>query len=743
MNTVFYILLFFLEQVDSTNKIVNYSSKNIVYYPIENRIVLLDSARVSYADIEVEADSIEYDIKTKLLSAYKNVYFLTTTDKVDGIELHYNLSSKRGFMHKANTTVENGFVNGRQIWLIKEKTLEIVDGYYTTCDHDPPHYYFYARKSKVLLGNTAIAQGVVLKIHGIPCAAVPFWFFPISKERKSGLLPFKFGQSSAEGRYAKGVSYYLVINDYADMTFALDVMEKKGFQPKMEAIYIVNPFARGQILASYIHELDTKRGRYSLNAQHRSQFLFQSYLEAYVDFQSDQSYLPDYAETRAQWLKKELYSQISLNRDFKEIGRTSLLVERRQDFEHSFLEWKLPNITINFYRIPIFSDWSVTPGISFANSQKRYDSTANNPMEQYYSVRSYSGRFSLANPKTFLGAFDLPISVGYKEVNDKYGDSINIQNRTLNANTGLSSSQTILQALNISEGFGYNHAIMFTDITQANVLYNFNINSNITLFRVFGFEHFGLENILHRVTPSIGLNLTPQTKPYRLWGTPRFDTTPKAANVGLAIKNFFQGKLRKSDEKKDIATMIFQSNYDLNSKNLSPLAFNSDLYIIRETNAQLITNIILTYPWGKRPLNRARISAFSINSNFNYSFTKKDTIKKEEQGIRLTLNHFLTAILTTNSDGDTTLVTQSNMLNGAISLLPTGWSIDFTTGFNFKEKKVTDYNFSIWKDLHCWEAFININRFGTQWTYDFKVRIKKIPDVTVGKGILGFILPLQ
>lgn len=726
-------------QVDSTNKVVNYSSKNIVYYPNENRIVLLDSARVSYADIEVEADSIEYDIKTKMLSAYKNVHFLTTTDKVDGIELYYNLSTKRGLMHKAKTAVIDGFFEGSEIWLIKEKTLEVMHGYYTTCDRNPPHYHFYGRQLKVFLNDIVIAQPVVLKIGKIPVMAAPFWFFPISKERKSGLLPFKFGQSSVEGRYAKGISYYLVINDYADATFVLDVMEKKGFQPKMEAIYIVNPFARGQILASYIHELDTKRGRYSLNAQHRSQFLFQSYLEAYVDFQSDQSYLPDYAETRAQWLKKELYSQISLNRDFKEIGRTSLLVERRQDYENSTLEWKLPNIAINFYRIPIFADWSITPGVSFANTQKQYDSTVNDPHERTYSVRSFGGRFSLANPKTFLGAFDLPISVGYKEVNDKYGDSVNVRNRTLNANTGLSSSQTILQALNISEGFGYNHAITFTDITQAGVLYNFNINSNITLFRVFGFERLGLENILHRVTPSIGLNLTPQTTPYRLWGTPRFDTTPQAANVGLAINNFFQGKLRKSDEKKDIATMIFQSNYDLNAKSLSPLAFNSDLYIIRETNSQLVTNISLTYPWEKRPLNRVRISAFSINSNFNYSFTKKDTVSKEEQGIRLTLNHFLTA----NSDGYSPLVTQSNMLNGAISLLPTGWSINFTTGYNFKEKKVTDYNFSIWKDLHCWEAFININRFGTQWTYDFKVRIKKIPDVTVGKGILGFILPLQ
>ncbi len=739
MNIWLYIFIIITAQTDTTSKVINYSSKNIVYYPSQNRVVLLDSAQVTYKDLVVDADSIEYDIKAKTLSAYKNVRFLTETEKVDGIELFYNLDSKRGVMRRASTTVENGFVHGQEIWLIKEKTLEIVNGYYTTCDHNPPHYYFASKQTKVLLDNTAIVQNLVLKIHGIPCAVAPFWFFPISKQRKSGLLPVKFGQSSSEGRYAKGVSYYWVINDYADMTFALDVMEKKGFQPKLECIYIVNPFARGQILASYIREIDTKRHRYSINAQHHSQFLFKSYLDAYVDFQSDQSYLPDYADNTAQWLKKELYSQISLSRDFEKIGRASLLVERRQDFEKLTQSLKLPNFSINFYGVPIFADWSFTPGFGLANTKMTYDSSATNSRERKVSSHSYSTKFGFSNPKTIFGAFNLPISMNYKMENVEYKDSVNTSDKEFSANTGFSTSQTIFQALNVSEGISYNHNINFSNNTIANVIYDLNLGSNLTLYRLFGIGVVGIENVLHRLTPSIGFNLRPQTDQRQFWAIPKLDTTPEIANIGFSLSNFFQGKFTKISEKKDIANIGLQSGYDFKTRLLSDLNLNSDLYLINVQDMHLTSNLNLTYPWQERPISQVRVSNISINSNFNYSFTKKDTTTTQAQEIIITLNHYLTA----SSDGLTPLVVQSNMLNGIFSLAPKGWRFDFTAGYNLKQNSLTDYSISIWKDLHCWEAMVNINKLGSQWAYDFKIRIKKIPDVALGKGILGFVVPLQ
>lgn len=735
----YWLLLFNIMQIDSLDKTVYYSSKTLVYYPKENLIVLIDSAQVQYTDVVINADSIEYDIKTKTLSAYKNVHFRTTDEKVDGSALFYNLNTKRGLMRSAQTTVENGFVYGNELWLIKEKTLQVVDGRYTTCDHNPPHYYFAGKRSKVLLDNTAITQGVMLKILGVPCGVAPFWFFPISKHRKSGLLPFKFGRASVEGRYLKGVAYYWVINDYADMTFMLDIMEKKGFQPKLEAVYIVNPYARGQILASYIRELDTKKQRYSVNAQHRSQFLLNSYLDSYIDYQSDQTYMPDYAENKAQWLKKEIYSQFSINREFKKIGKMALLSDIRTDFKRRITEQRLPNITVNFYRIPLIANWFVTPQINFANSRQHYDSTATSPYYLTNINQTANTRLTFSNPKTIVGAFELPVRFNYQTVVEKQRDSVKSKYHRISTNSGFTTSQTMIQTFNISEGLNYNQTITFRPDTQImTTQYDLSLSSNITLYRLFLIRLFGLENVLHQISPNFGFSIRPQVKQYHLFGAPRIDTTPQNANFAFGLNNYFQGKKRKSDEKVDIAMMTMQSSYNFTTKELAPLSFNSDFYIIRQSNAQLISSIGVLYPWQRDLLNIRQISNITISTICFYSLLQTDSISKQEKGGKITLNHFLSTI----ADTTQTLHIQSHMLIGNFMFSPTGWSFDLSVGLNFKEKKLTDYSLGIWKDLHCWEAIVNINRFGSQWSYDFKVRIKKIPDVAVGKGILGFVLPL-
>ncbi len=745
-----------------STKIVYYTSKKITYLLQAERIILLDSAQVKYSDLEVKADSIEYDLKTKTLSAYKNVRFTTSTEIIDGKELHYNLKSKKGLMLRAKTNVADGFFEGNELWLIKEKTLQVADGFYTTCDKNPPHYHFYGKRLKVFLNDMAITQPIVLKIRQVPILAAPFWFFPIGKERKSGLLPFRLGQSKTEGIYIKGLSYYLVINDYADLTFVLDAMEKRGFQPKIEGIYIVNPFARGQLLGSYIYELSTKRHRYSVNAKHSSQFFYKSNLGVYIDYQSDQTYLPDYAENQVQWLKKELYSQISLNRDFKNIGRSHLLFEQRQDFEKLITDWKLPSWSINFYRVPLIANWSITPGIGLVNSQKIWDSSITNPIRRKTIVRSITSRLTLANPQTPIGAFDLPINNSYQ-----YSQNIAQTTSTLHefrTATGFSTAQNFLGTLNINERFGYNHTIHYTGITTPQVNYDFNIGSDITFFRLFEIKFLGINEVLHKVTPGIGINLVPQTKYYGIWGVPRIDTVPQNLTFGFGLNNYFQSKFskpimrikdtlnedttetqkekryhRREYIKRDLANIGFQSNYDFKTKNLSPLSINTDIYPLNQDHIQLQSSFTLTYPWQLKPLSHARITELSINTFLNYQNTKTDTLTNEERGIKISLMHSYIA----NGKGFTPLKTYSNMLTINFSYIPQSWRFDFASGYNFKEKKLTDYNISIWKDLHCWEAIINVNRLGTKWAYDFKVRIKKIPEVSLGKGMFEFILPAQ
>ena len=269
--------------------IIYYGGKRVIFFAKSEEVVLLDSAWVRYGEMSVHSDSIHYDVKQHQLSAHADVLFTSGSENITGNLLRYDVDSRKGLMRTAYTSVEDGFFRADEIWLVRERVLDARGGSYTTCDREHPHYVFYGPRVKLFMDDVAIAEPMVFKLFNTPLLAAPFWMVPVASKRKSGLLTFKVGNSSTEGFYSKNIGYYWVINDYSDMTFYADVMTKRGLQSRVEAVYVVTPYATGNINGSYIREWDTQRRRYSVSATHRSErFLLGSELDAKLDLTSDQ-----------------------------------------------------------------------------------------------------------------------------------------------------------------------------------------------------------------------------------------------------------------------------------------------------------------------------------------------------------------------------------------------------------------------------------------------------------------------
>ncbi|MFO7650480.1 MAG: putative LPS assembly protein LptD, partial [bacterium] len=289
---------------DSGPDIVYYGGKRVVFLARSEEVVLLDSAWVRYRGMEVHADSIHYDVQSHRLSASGDVLFSSASENIDGVLLQYDIDTRKGMMRTARTEVENGFFTAREVWLVEERVLNARGGSFTTCDREQPHYSFYGPRVKLYMDDAAYAQPVLFKVGRTPVLAAPFWIVPVSEKRKSGLLPFKLGFAADQGWFAKNLGYYLVVNDYSDISFYGDLMTKKGLQGRAEAIYDVSPFAAGGVTAAYIREWDTGLRRYSIIGDHTSRrFFFDTELTAKVDVMSDTSYVTEYTENRLEWLK--------------------------------------------------------------------------------------------------------------------------------------------------------------------------------------------------------------------------------------------------------------------------------------------------------------------------------------------------------------------------------------------------------------------------------------------------------
>ena len=729
---------------DSQNvDIVYYGARRVRFLAQQERVILLDSAWVKYRDMSVYADSVVYDIRKHTLSAHihqlpatnDSVIFKTASERVTGTELHYNVDTRRGMMRNARAQVENGWITAREVWLVRERVLNAVSACYTTCDLPHPHYTFYGPRVKLLMDDVAIAEPVILRIGPIPVLAAPFWLVPVASRRKSGLMPFKVGNALDQGYYAKGISYYWVLNDYADITFLADIMTRKGIQFRTEAVYIVNPFSRGSIQGSYIREfwnpVNPGQRRYSFNFANASKLTPLTDLDIQAELISDTAYAPDYAEDRLDWLKQEVYSYGALTQRLRRLGRINLRFERHTYYMRHYDYLLLPSITIGFNTRPLPFGWNITPTATFSRRLEKADS---NGIDTLTATRlAPAASFNLTSPQYPFGTIDITDRLNFTDYRRHYRDTARAPTQNINHEFSFGTSQKILGIFNTAEALTYSQTDNINDTLPTTPKLTFSLNSGFPLYRVFSTRAFNLTGILHTITPNIQFNYSPKIAPAAIWGKPDL-LHPELASIYINIANSFQAKQALTRNKIDLGTVNFNSSYDLLNNRLNPIY------------ASLSTRPLLLFPGSDSGLRRNRFDLYldgnlsikpeslrlgedyQLLTTFSYNHTRTDTLHKTESGIELRANH--------------TLGKNLNMLTGSVSFSYAGWRLSLNSiGYNFAQRQLTDYSINLWRDLHCWEAIATLSGLGKKWRYDFEVRIKKLPDIKFGKSTFRTFLP--
>ncbi|MFO7676407.1 MAG: putative LPS assembly protein LptD [bacterium] len=718
---------------------VFYGGRLARYHARSDEVVLLDSAWVRYGQMTVYGDSIHYNIKNQRLSATGAVLFVSGENNINGTLLRYDLDERKGMMRTARTAIENGFFRADEIWLVEENVLNARRSLYTTCEKEQPHFAFHGPRAKLFVDDVVIAEPVVFRVFNFPVLAAPFWLVPVATRRTSGLVPFKFGQSNTQGWYAKDLAYYWVINDYADATFYCDVMTKKGIQPRFQGIYIVNPFARGNVNASYIREWDTRTTRYSINARHDSRFLFRSDLAAAVDFISDARYVPEYGEDKIDRLKQEAYSWVELSRRLGRSGRLTANADHRELFVSNYRSTVLPGISLSLgtARLPLGLDLS--PRFRLNRRLEDYaDSTgADSTHLEGLTGRASAGLgtrdYELGPAGRLRAGWDVALDAGRDLRNGALAD----ETRRLANGFSLNLSQLLPGAVSTRQTLTASQSNDLTGVKPPETRYRGDLGADLTLFRVFPVRALGFDGLLHTVRPSAVLGYEPEVTAREHVGTPRL-AEPRSAALSFSVGNGFQARTADSSAQKlDLGSAGLATSYDLVSRRLAPLradlrtgvpydrlpfslsldasaGFDFDS-LAPSRDYRLATSLGWEHLFGRAPLRVAWVDT-----------TRHDP--QRDWRVRLGLNHVI--------------YRDNSMVTGALALHVPGWRFELgNIGYNFTRKELTDYSLTVWKGLHCWEALVTIDRLGGQWKYDFEFRIRQLQDIKLGKSTFRSILP--
>ena len=210
----------------------------------EKKIYYFGKAVVKYEDIVLEANHLEFDLRTNVVTA-KGItdsigkingapIFTQGDTKFEAREMSYNFQTKKGVIRKVWTEESGGYIHGEIIKRMDDNTINIRSGGFTTCNlKDHPHYQFRFGKAKIIPDDKIVTGPVYVTIQDVPLPiGLPFAIFPNSKGQKSGIIVPTYGESANRGFYLENGGYYWALNEHYDLQLLGDIYTRGSWAVK-------------------------------------------------------------------------------------------------------------------------------------------------------------------------------------------------------------------------------------------------------------------------------------------------------------------------------------------------------------------------------------------------------------------------------------------------------------------------------------------------------------------------------
>lgn len=580
-----FFLFFFLISNPSSDpsSVIHYSGEKI-FFKVDSSIVqIFGEGKAKYGKLSISADTILYDLNRKFLTAKGDVLFNDGNNDIKAEKMNYDVDREIGDAFDAKTEAENGWFFGKKIRYFKGNILRIRNGYYTTCELDPPHFWFYSPKMRINIDESLIAEPVLLLIQDIPVFFIPFYLQSIKKERSSGLLRPEFGTSFYGGNHIKKLGWYQTLGEHADIVFYLNYYTEKGVRFDVnQARWNLMPYSRGYVSGNYIKERESGEERWTLAVDTRSEIPGGINLNVDTKIESDPGYIKDYEPGEVErLLQKEINYNLHWSGDI--IGaRTNVVMDHRENLTTDQLYERWPSVNVDFPRF-------VIGGI---NIRSDYKFTRD---ESDHWASGFSGNSNLN-----FNFFVFNVGLG------------------LNAQTDY-----------------YEREDIFVDYWKARTTVK---------TRLYGLSIFGIPPVSkfrHVITPSVSFSYAPDPGDYDISSISGFSIPGEARSLNLSLDNLFQCKIGK--RKFDFASLSFSSNYRYKEEKFSPVSINGRFWL----GDVLQQDYFTSYDFDSREFGNKKVNTdLKYKTNFggnpldiyfrhSINFTGEERIQQADLGFEL------------------------------------------------------------------------------------------------------------
>lgn len=751
---------------------VFYSANDSMVLDVPGKKMYLygSESKLDYVDNKLNAPVIIYEQAIDLLSAYLikdssgKVIAYPVFNQADfssqSDTIRFNMKTQKGLTKGTYTQQGEMFVYGEKIKKVSPNVFYALQGRFTTCNLDTPHFAFVSKRVKLINKKMAFTGPVHPEFEGVPLPVVlPFGIYPLQMGRHSGLLAPAFSANDQMGLSLDGLGYYKVFGEHWDAVIRGTLYSYGGWTLGISPRYLKRYKYQGNLSLDIQHFKTNFKGdpdytssqAYSIRWSH----MMDNKAHPGVTFRASvnagsSKFNQQVPNNPTLNFTNQLNSSISFSRNWKDKPyNISINANHNQNTQNRLINLNLPDVAFNINTLYPFRrvhpvgklKWYENLGIGLntnARSLTSFYDTSGSIMQQindnFQWGAMHSIPISLSLPE--LGPLQISPSVSYQE--RWYQKEFKRSWNSIDKKVDTAISRGFFTAREISFGLG----------------------ASTRIFGMYGFKKKSkIQAIRHEIRPSVVINYKPDMNSGSYYET-QVDTFGRTARYSIyegsiygaygagkfgglsfSIDNNLGMKVRdKSDSTKLKKVSILDGlslngtyNFLADSFRLGPLNLTARSNILNRINItasavmdpylhDTLGRAVDRLVWTKTPftLGRMRSGSISLQSSFKGGEKKKESNKAApsflpSEGTGLTLDDYQReAAYIYNNPGEF-----------ADFSIP--WSIDFGYSLRFQSNYRQDlhrFKPQVFQDVN-WNGSINLTpkwKLGMNGFYNITLR---------------------
>ncbi len=702
---VFWVGLAFAESAKESPMIIN--GDNVEYSADSKEVVATGNIEVIYKGAKLTCNRLKVNMQTKEGLAEGNARIQDAQGVVTGEKIIYDFANKTGIIYGADFRANPYFGKAKKVEKLSDSEFVAKGGYFTTCSLDHPHYRFSSKKISMFPGDKMQAEQATYYLGTVPLLYLPR--FNYSMKEPIMHVQSEPGTRKDWGPYILNTWRYNLTQN-SNLRVFLDYRTKLGLGEGFDLNYKTPLVGKGDFKFYYTNEnaVDLPAGaptefqRYFMRWRHK--WTIDSRTNLIAEFYKISDKRRQYENNPAPNLNAHNILQDYFFREYEKDAQPLTYALFHHAFDYSSLDLLLQMRTNHW-----FDQIEKLPEISYNLPSLQLGET---PF--YFEDSSQFGTYNvkgtgMGNDLTATrldtkNTISLPTKIGFIQFKPFVASRQTFYDQGANSQSGI--VRTIF----------YSGADLSTKFYRL-----FNVKTN-----ALGLDINGLRHI---ITPTVGYLYThPPTVPIsNIKQIDSVDSVNRGNTIALSLSNKLQTK--RNGQSVDFVDFLITTNVVLDPKT------QDNAFLVPRAGERLKDNFsdilfklkVLPFSWIR--LEGDATFEYSDHTNINYN---KFSLANYDFTFDLGKERSFSIGQRYERKG------KNEVTANFYWRLNPKWKFSIYQRYNLKQSTAFEYGvqeqqYTLTRDLHCWDLDISLNKKeDTGTTIFFTFRLKAFPENEFG-----------